>query len=133
MADSIRHLARSLGIADRLFMPGTEKNPTLPLSVMDVFLLTSKFEGTPNVVLEAQWLGVPVVATDAGGTRDAIDVGRSGWIAEKRNPDGLAERVLFVLANTDWCAQVRHAGPEFVASRFGLDRMIRETLDIYGY
>lgn len=133
MADSIRRLARSLGIADRLFMPGTEKNPTLPLSVMDVFLLTSKFEGTPNVVLEAQWLGVPVVATDAGGTRDAIDVGRSGWIAEKRNPDALAERVLFVFANKDWCAQVRHAGPEFVASRFGLDRMIRETLDIYGY
>ena len=60
--DRIRERAADLGILDRLFMPGTERNAQLPLSVMDVFLLTSRLEGTPNVSIEAQWLGVPVIA-----------------------------------------------------------------------
>lgn len=132
MEGSIRDAARSCGIADRLFMPGTEKNPALSLSVMDVFLLTSEFEGTPNVVIEAQGLGVPVVATDAGGTREAVDHGRTGWIVRSREAGELAERVLFVLANPDWSATARRFGPEFTELRFGVERMISETMNMYG-
>ena len=42
------------------------------LREMNVFVLTSEFEGTPSVMLEAQWLGLPIVATDAGGTKESF-------------------------------------------------------------
>ena len=133
MLDEMRSRAEALGVADRFFTPGTVKNAALPLSLFDVFLLTSRIEGTPNVVIEAQWLGVPVVATDAGGTADAVDNGTTGWIVKNRDADALAERVLFVLDHQDWDEAAISASREFAAKRFGLDRMIAETLRLYGY
>ncbi|MCH8096409.1 MAG: glycosyltransferase [Proteobacteria bacterium] len=132
MQAKLMKLADRLGIADRLFLPGTEKNIAPAYAAMDVLLLTSRFEGLPNVVIEAQALGVPVVATDAGGTRDAVLDGHTGWIEAKRNPSRLAARVLFVLDNPDWAAKARQRGPAFIRERFGIGRMIAETLDAYG-
>ena len=132
MQAKLMKLADKLGIADRLFLPGTEKNIAPAYAAMDVLLLTSRLEGLPNVVIEAQALGIPVVATDAGGTRDTVLDGETGWIEAKRNPSRLAARVLFVLDNPDWAAKARQRGPAFVSERFGIKRMIEETLDVYG-
>jgi len=132
MQSQIQARAAELGIADRLRMPGTEKLPGLPLSIMDAFLLTSHAEGLPNVVIEAQSLGVPVVATAAGGTREAVLEERTGWIVETRNPDQLGDRLLDILSDDRLRQRVRTLAPQFVAERFGLDRMIDETVELYG-
>ncbi|MGH9197790.1 MAG: glycosyltransferase, partial [Acidimicrobiia bacterium] len=128
----MEHLARKYDLEARLHLPGTTDNAPLAISSMDVFMLTSMFEGTPNVVLEAQLLGVPVVATEAGGTREAIDVNVTGWIVTGARPEALAERVLSVLDDPSWRVRASRAGPEFVAARFGLERMVEETLALYG-
>jgi glycosyltransferase involved in cell wall biosynthesis len=133
LADMIRRAAGDLGIADRLVTPGTEQNVRLALASMDVLLLTSKLEGTPNVVLEAQACGVPVVATEAGGTRDAIAGGVTGWCETARDADRLASRIVRALTDHAWRAQARTAGPAFVAERFDIDRMLDETLRSYGW
>ena len=133
LEQEIRQEANSAGISERLFMPGTEKQPALALSVMDVFLLTSKMEGTPNVVIEAQWLGRPVVATDAGGTADTVFPGRTGWIVRQRDPQILAERLDFVLNDKEWAEQASREAVAFAQQRFGMQRMLDETLDAYGY
>lgn len=127
-----RNLAKRRGLGDRLHLPGTTTDPHLAMSAMDVFVLTSRFEGTPNVLLEAQLLGVPVVATDAGGTREALEPGRTGWLVEEAEAGTLAERVAAILTEPAWRAQAREAGPQFVAARFGLERMLEETLALYG-
>ena len=132
MQSAMLEFAAELGIADRLFLPGTEKNIAPAYAAMDVFLLTSRFEGLPNVLIEAQALGVPVVTTDAGGCREAVLEGQTGVIVKSRDSAKLAERVLFVLDDPDWAAKARQRGPVFVRERFGLKRMIEETLDVYG-
>ncbi len=126
-----RSLGDRLGLAERLHLPGTTQDPKTAISAMEVFVLTSAFEGTPNVVLEAQLLGVPVVATEAGGTREALDQGRTGWLVQEPTPAALAECVLAVLADPTWRERAREEAPRFVASRFGLQRMIDETLGLY--
>ena len=75
-----------LGIGECFHTPGTIENTETGLSLLDVFLLTSAFEGTPNVVLEATCLGVPVVATEAGGTREAIEEGVTGHVVRRPTP-----------------------------------------------
>ena len=132
MHAKIMKLADKLGIADRLFLPGTEKNIVPAYGAMDVLLLTSRLEGLPNVVIEAQALGIPVVATDAGGTRDTVLDGETGVIVKSRDPANLAERVIHILDDPDWAAKARQRGPAFVRERFGIKRMIDETLDAYG-
>jgi glycosyltransferase involved in cell wall biosynthesis len=132
MRAEIEVAAGRSGLGGKLHCPGTIADTALGLSLLDVFLLTSRAEGTPNVVLEASALGIPVVATAAGGTREAIDEGVTGYLVEPAEPAVIAKCIGQVLQAVDWRARVQIAGPAFVERRFGLDRMIAETLALYG-
>jgi glycosyltransferase involved in cell wall biosynthesis len=124
--------ARRLGLAGRLRMPGLTASPFLALSAMDAVLLASAWEGTPNVALEAQSCGVPVIATRAGGSAEAIADGETGWIVDASDAPTIADRVVAALEDGVERHRLRTAGPRFIAERFGLERMIDETLRAYG-
>lgn len=126
-----RHAAR-LGLGERLFMPGVTRDPHVPMAAMDVFLLTSRMEGTPNVLIEAQMLGVPVVTTVAGGSAETVEHGRTGWVVPERDSQRLGERVLAVLEDEAWRAEAAVVAPDFARRRFGIDRMLAETREVYG-
>jgi glycosyltransferase involved in cell wall biosynthesis len=132
MREGIEAAVSRAGLSGIVICPGKIADTGLGLSLFDIFLLTSQAEGTPNVVLEASSLGIPVVATEAGGTREAIEEGVTGYLIGQADPAIIAKRILLTLQATDWRARVQIAGPKFVASRFGLDRMIAETLQLYG-
>jgi glycosyltransferase involved in cell wall biosynthesis/2-polyprenyl-3-methyl-5-hydroxy-6-metoxy-1,4-benzoquinol methylase len=131
MMAEILSFANERGISDRLRLPGTIADPGLALGLFDVFLLTSKFEGTPNVVLEAGLMGVPIVATDAGGTAEALHDGITGYVVPGADAQALAARVTSILADPLWREAARSAGPAFVLERFGLMRMLTETITMY--
>jgi glycosyltransferase involved in cell wall biosynthesis len=128
---NVMRAARRHGIADRLHTPGNIADSALGLSLFDLFLLTSKVEGTPNVVLEASLLGIPVVCTDAGGTREAVAQGATGLVAATDDADGLAQHVAAILQDPAWAERARTEGPAFVERRFGLGRMLDETVAFY--
>ncbi len=120
------------GLKGRIHLPGTRPEVATPLSAMDVFLLTSEFEGTPNVVLEAQWLGVPIVATDAGGTRESFDCNTTGLLAPNPIPEEIALLIGEYLNNETKMTQAKIHGPQFVARTFSTTQMIQETVKLYG-
>ncbi|EED35719.1 glycosyl transferase, group 1 family [Luminiphilus syltensis NOR5-1B] len=74
--ESLQRLAEQLGIADDIGLPGFQKNPWAWMSRSRVFVLSSRWEGSPNTLSEALALGVPVVATDCpSGPREVLDGG----------------------------------------------------------
>jgi glycosyltransferase involved in cell wall biosynthesis len=99
---------------------------------MNVFVLTSEFEGTPNVLLEAQWLGLPIVAIDAGGTRESFECNVTGLLATHAEPEEVASLIVRYLEDDAMVATARLHGPHFVSRVFGVDRMIQETIELYG-
>jgi glycosyltransferase involved in cell wall biosynthesis len=130
MRGEMEAFIRATGLKGRLHLPGARCDVATPMSAMDLFMLTSEFEGTPNVVLEAQWLGLPVVATDAGGTREAIAKGETGWCCPA-DSSIIADRVSGLLTDTPAREQVRQSGPRFIDERFGIEQMINQTLTLY--
>ena len=132
LQEAARKAARGYGIDECFHTPGMIENIATGLSLLDVFLLTSAFEGTPNVILEASYLGIPVVATDAGGTREAIAQGITGYVVSRACPDEIARSVIAVLADAQLRSRINTEGPAFVEKRFGLGRMVFETLTLYG-
>jgi glycosyltransferase involved in cell wall biosynthesis len=137
MRRQLEKAAARLSIADRLLMLGNERNVRLALAMLDVLVLTSSVEGSPNVVLEATCLGVPVVATDAGGTSEAMIDGHTGLLVREQAvskiclADALSSAVARVLAGAISPERVRDVGPAFIQAAFGLDRMIDQTLALY--
>jgi glycosyltransferase involved in cell wall biosynthesis len=130
---AMESFVRKTGLIARCHMPGTIADVAPALGAMTVFLLTSVFEGTPNVVIEAQCAGVPVVATDAGGTRDAVEDGVTGKVLATDDAEVIADTVIGVLFDEDFRRTAAKRGPAFVGERFALGRMIDETLAMYGY
>lgn len=124
--------AQRLGIGDRLHLPGPEDNMGSCYKAMDVVMLTSRHEGLPNVLLEAQALGVPVVAPDVGGIAETVLPGITGWAVQKADAPALANRVLHCLSDKEWAARAQAEGPGFVQRHFGMTTMLRRTLDVYG-
>jgi glycosyltransferase involved in cell wall biosynthesis len=118
-------------LSKNVHLPGTRPEVATPLSAMNIFLLTSKFEGTPNVVLEAQWLELPIVATDAGGTGEAFEPEVTGLLATKSCGEEIASLVGYFLENKSDTARAKKCGPEFIKRDFGFDRMINETIQLY--
>jgi glycosyltransferase involved in cell wall biosynthesis len=121
------------GLTARFTLPGVTGDALGAVSMMDVLLLTSFGEGIPNVVLEAQWVGTPVVATNAGGTREAVEDGVTGWIVDEPSAEPLANRVCALFSNGALSDTARARGPDFVRAQFGVARMIAETWNSYGY
>jgi len=132
LRDDMRSQAEKLGIADRLHLAGAQSNIGSWFKLMDVVMLTSRHEGLPNVLLEAQSLGVPVVAPDVGGTAEVVEQSRTGWTVKDADASRLAERVLFCLSDRAWRQAASERAPQFVRERFGIETMLRRTLDVYG-
>lgn len=122
---------REKGLDSRITLAGVTDSPLTAMSAMDVFLLTSRGEGLPNVLIEAQAVGTPVVCTNAGGASEAVNNGVSGWVVDSDDPSELAEAVVQLHDNPEVRARAEAEGPSFIRDKFSLDRMVRETLDAY--
>ena len=103
--------ASSLGLHDRVFLPGYQPNPYPLLARAEAFVLSSRHEGLPTVILEAMSLGVPVVAFDCPfGPADILDTGCYGLLVPAEQPDAMADAISNLLASGELREHFRELG-----------------------
>lgn len=123
--------ARELGMADVVAWPGLCSDVRPYLAAMDVYLMSSAFEGLPLALLEAMAMELPVVATAVGGIPEVVVEGETGHLVDPEEPDRLAPPTAALLADADRRRRMGRAGRERVENRFGMARMARELEQIY--
>ena len=121
-----------IGLTSRVLFLGQREDVYQLLALMDIFVLTSRVEGLPNVIIEAQSLGIPVVATAVGGVEETFENGVTGFSVSEHIPSKVAEKVLMLLTEKDVVKGIRDRAPDMIRKRFSIDRMISETIDAYG-
>jgi len=92
-------IAENYGIAENTVFLGERDDVDEILALMDIFVLPSYREGFPRSVLEASAMGKPVVATDIRGCKEAVDDGRTGILVPAKNPEKLAQALVYFLKN----------------------------------
>ena len=122
--------AEKVGLEKDVEFMGYRDDVNEQLKSLDVFLLTSSIEGLPNVLVEAQAMGVPVVSTNVGGANETFIDGISGKLVHSADSADLAMAVVDVLRNDKIMRKGGIRGKEFVESRFGLQNMHRQLHDI---
>ena len=123
--------AKKLGVEPRIKFTGVTASPLTTIKAMDVFLLCSRKEGLPNVLIEAQAVGVPVVSTDAGGASETVINGETGYIIDDSKPEKIAAVIVKMLDNKIWLKKAGIKAAEFANNKFAMERMITETVAIY--
>jgi len=92
--EKLLNLSKELNIEDRVHFLGFQKNPYKYMDQADLLILSSRYEGLPNVVLEANACGLPVVAYNCPcGTREIIKDGVNGFLVECENIDELTNKI----------------------------------------
>jgi glycosyltransferase involved in cell wall biosynthesis len=129
--DAVRRGIQSRGLGGTVRMLGQRRDVAAVLSASDVFLLTSAFEGTPNVALEAQWFGCPPVVTRAGGSPETIEPGVTGFVHDVDDAAGLAASIVQLLTDADLRAAMADAGQRRIREHFSMERVLEQTLALY--
>jgi glycosyltransferase involved in cell wall biosynthesis len=123
LEEPIRKLIADRGLTDAISLAGFQSNPWKYIAQGDVFLLTSRYEGFGNVLIEAMACGVPVVATASAGTRDIIHHGEEGMLVESHTPQAIVAALLTVLRSSDRRAAMAAAARQS-ANRFAVRQVI---------
>lgn len=117
-------------LAPYFILPGLMSDLYRRLPVMDLFMLSSRTEALPNVLLEAQAAGVPVVAYDVGGVSETMIDGVSGMLVKEDTAEALAGAVLRALEDPAWLKRAGKMGQAFVRREFSVEKMITTLSEI---
>jgi glycosyltransferase involved in cell wall biosynthesis len=127
----VEALALHLGIGGRMRLLGYADDLGDWYGAFDAFLLVSANEGAPVVAIEALAAGVPVVATDAGGTRSVVDDAESGYVVPVGDVEALAARLRELRDDAALRMRLGATGAARMRERFSADRMVEETRALY--
>lgn len=126
--EELKELVKDLGLSDAVRFIGKVDDVAGLLQSVDLCVHSSKSEGLPNAVLEAMAAGLPVVATDIPGIREAVGPDVYRHLAAPGDPAGLADHVLEFLQNPTLCNTIGKMMLKRVQEEFSLSAMCVKTV-----
>lgn len=128
---ALETLAAQLGVAQRVHFAGFVANPWAWMARAELFVLSSRWEGFPNALLEAMACGAPVLATDCSfGPGEIIEQGRNGWLVPPENCAALRDGMDALLASPDLRGRLAHEGA-LRAAEFRADAVLPEFDNLF--
>ncbi len=128
----IEALLRVRGLEERMTLLGWRRDVAALLKAFDVFVLTSRWEGLPCVLLEARASRIPIVATDVGGAAEAITDAAQGRLYQPGDVEAMADRVCRVLEDERYRRELR-LGSDEIPEEFTIQETIKQYQSLYGY
>jgi glycosyltransferase involved in cell wall biosynthesis len=132
----LEQAARDIDLSGRVRFLGWRRDLDVIYGATDVFLLTSRNEGTPVALIESLAAGVPGVSTDVGGVRDVFQASTAsgealGLVAPYDDAPGLARAVETLLADPSRRRAMGERGRTAMLSRYGIDRLVDDVESLY--
>jgi len=124
--------AKRLGIANNVTFLGYYDDLPAVLAAMDVFTLPSVLEeGFPTAVLEAQAAGLPIVASDVGGTRETIKEGSTGLLVPPKDPAAVSDALAKLIGDDGTRARMGQVARRWIEGSFSVQAMIDQVCTTY--
>jgi len=125
-------MVKNYGLEDTIRFLGLREDVPKLMFASDIFVLTSLWEGLPGVVLEAMAVGLPVVATDVGGTPELVEDGTNGFLIPPGNPMKMADAIeKLINMSGEARRKIGSMGKEIVKEKFTVETMARKHEGLY--
>ena len=131
LRDELEADARARGLVDRVRFLGWRRDLATIYGATDVFVITSRNEGTPVALIEAMAAGVPGVSTDVGGVRDVIADPSMGRVVAPDDVRALSDAVSALLSDASARKAVSAVARQAVLARFGFNRLTADIARLY--
>ncbi len=128
---SLKTKSRILGIKDKVFLTGFREDIPEILSVLDLFVLPSHLEGLCTSLMDAMYMGVPVVATTAGGIPEVVENEKTGLLVPSKDPKTLARAIIDLLKDEDKRKTFAAEGKKRVLEKFTASQMVDKVEQVY--
>lgn len=129
--DYLRSLAEKKGIGDRLYCLGFRDDIYEVISVLDLKVLPSFFEGLPRALMEAMGLGIPVIGSRVDGIKELLSDGRYGLQISIGKSEELAEAIITLLQDQFLYKTIKKEGKSRIFENYGAEKMAQETEELY--
>ena len=123
--------AQKLGLASQVHFLGVRADIPDVLAAMDVFVLSSDYEGSPLSLVEAMAAGLPIVSTIAGGVPELIQNGKEGFLVQVGDVKGLSDSMTFLAKNPEARRSLGTAAARRARENFDISVMIGEYEELY--
>ena len=120
----LKKFANELSLADQVVFTGYQNPPGVIVPVFDVSVLATRKETFGLVILEAMALGVPVIATNAGGVPEIIEDGVNGLLVTPDDSGALAKALMELYEKVDLRQRLATAGKQAVETRFSIEAQV---------
>ncbi len=127
----LRKLIKELKLDGYVYFMGYQNNVLSYMKAMDVLILTSKYEGLPNIAVEAGIVGRPLVAFKVCGISEVLQNEETGYIIEQGNVKAMAERLIFLARNPMVAKEMGNKAQLRVRNLYTKERMIEEKIRFY--
>jgi len=127
----LRRRAEELGIAGTVDFRGLRRDVGPHYAAADFFVLPSRYEGFPNVLLEAMAAGLPVIATRVSGSEDAIEDGRNGILVPPGEAEPLLEALSALADNSRLREMMGAEARKTAEARYDINQIAEQTLAFY--
>ncbi len=131
LRDEVHAKAKALGTGQYVFFAGLQTETRPYFTAMDMFMMSSEFEGLPIALLEAMSMNCVPVCTAAGGIPEVIKDGVNGLLVPVEQPLQLVERLSQLVQQPDEVVRMKQAARETVINSFSMKKMVAELEDIY--
>jgi glycosyltransferase involved in cell wall biosynthesis len=118
-------------LSQDVLLLGWQKDIPRFLESLDVFVLTSLWEGLPISVLEAMAASKAVLVTDTGGVRDVIRDGETGYLVPVRDVGGMKEKLVMLLSDVERRRQCAKAGRQSLTEEHRIETMAQRITALY--
>lgn len=100
--ENLERLIKDLKLQESVFLLGKCKNYLENVAKAEIFIMTSRYEGMPNALLEAMAIGMPCISTDCvAGPSEIIEDGKNGLLVEVDNIDEIADKLIYLIQNKE--------------------------------
>ena len=131
LENELRDYCLAQQISDRVIFAGYQQNIATFYPILDLMVIPSRSEGLPNVALEALHFGVPVVATDVGGTSEVIIDGKTGLLVPSEATELMQAAILKLLTDAELRCHVIEQGKQHLVANFSPQSRVKKIENIY--
>jgi glycosyltransferase involved in cell wall biosynthesis len=131
LKEEIHAKAKTLGTDKYVFFAGLQTETRPYFAAMDIFMMSSEFEGLPIALLEAMSMNCVPACTAAGGIPEVIKDGENGVLVPVQEPMKLVERLLALIQQPGEVTNMKQAARETVINSFSMKKMVGELETIY--